>query len=215
MTSLFRVKVIGTTENVEVHGVLLRVRVHRKVRLGKHEDPSHTERLKLMERSADDSQPALVCNLLHQRLNLVNVLEVNTRDTTDEVLHSYFKNVRFFYTMSFTIIDGELAILHNGEVDYVFERETLSRAAYQYMIHWIQDTKSPVDDPGTVWLEAEKAWDTLSPEMQGTLMNIANKERQQALDIRDGLLATLHGYQGVKSIKDAYAECIRTCFSQF
>jgi len=118
------------------------------------------------------------------------------------------------HLLNFTIVDNELAILRGGEVEYVFERESLSRAAYQYMIQWIQDKKSPEDDPGTVWLEAEKAWDALSPEIQATLMNIANKERQQALDIRDGLLATLHGYQGVKSIKDAYADCIRTCFSQ-
>jgi hypothetical protein len=198
------------------------------MRLGQYEDAGDTERLKLVERPADDRQPALVCNLLHQRLNLVDVLEVNTRDTSDEVFHSYFKNVRFFYTMSrlsvedgksslqheFSIIDGELTILRDGEVEYVFERDSLSRAAYQYMIQWIQDKKSPEDDPGTVWLEAEIAWDALSPEIQATLMTIANKEKQQALDIRDGLLATLHGYQGVKRVKDMYADCIRTCFSQ-
>jgi hypothetical protein len=113
----------------------------------------------------------------------------------------------------FSIIDGELAILRDGEVEYVFERDSFSRAAYNYMINWIQDKKSPKDDPGTVWIEAEKAWDALSPETQAVLLTIANKERQQALDIRDGLLATLHGYQGVKCIKDAYADCIRTCFN--
>ena len=116
--------------------------------------------------------------------------------------------------MNFTIIDNELAILHDGEVEYVFERASLSRAAYQYMIQWIQGTKSPVDDPGTMWLEAAKAWGALSPEIQATLISIANKESQQARDIRDGLLATLHEYQGVKSIKDSYADCIRACFSQ-
>ena len=186
------------------------------MRLGKDENAGDTERLKLVERPADDSQFALVCNLLHERLNLVNILEVNTRDTSDEVLHSYFKNVRFFYTMSsFTIIDGELTILCEGQIEYVFERDSLSRAAYNYMIQWIQDKKTPADDPGTVWIEAEKAWDALSPEMQATLMSIANKEKQQACDIRDGLLATLHGYQGIKSIKDAYADCIRMCFNQW
>lgn len=113
----------------------------------------------------------------------------------------------------FTIIDGELAILRDGQIEYVFERDSLSRAAYHYMINWIQGHKSPKDDPGTAWLEAEKAWDALSPEIQATLMTIANKERQQALDIREGLLATLHGYQGVKRVKDTYAECIRTCFN--
>jgi hypothetical protein len=168
-----------------------------------------------MERPADDGQLALGCNLLHQRLNLVNVIEVNTRYTSDEVLHSYFKNVRFFYTMSFTVIDNELAILHDGQIEYVFERDSLSRAAYQYMIQWIQSTKSPVDDTGTMWLEAEKVWGALSPEIQATLISIANKESQQARDIRDGLLATLHEYQGVKSIKDSYADCIRACFSQW
>jgi hypothetical protein len=117
--------------------------------------------------------------------------------------------------MSFTVIDGELAVLRDGEIEYVFERDSFSRAAYNYMIRWIQDKKSPEDDPGTVWFEAEKAWDALSPEIQGTLVSIANKEKQQAGDIRDGLLATLHGYQGVQTIKDAYADCIRMCFSQW
>ena len=116
------------------------------------------------------------------------------------------------HLMEFTIIDGELAILYDSQVEYVFERDSLSKAAYTYMIHWIQDKKSPKDDPGSVWLEAEKAWDSLSPEIQGTLVAIANKEIQQSRDIRDGLLATLHGYQGVKSIKDAYANSIRECF---
>jgi hypothetical protein len=216
VTRLFRIEMVGTTENVEVHVVILWIRVDRKVRLGEDEYTSDTERLKLMERPTDDSQLTLVCNLFHQRLNLINILEVNTRDTSDEVLHSYFKNVRFFYTMSsFTIIDGELTVLREGQIEYVFERDSLSRAAYNYMIQWIQDKKTPADDPGTVWLEAEKAWDALSPEMQGMIIAIANKERQQARDIRDGLLATLHGYQGVNTIKDAYAECIRACFSQF
>ena len=118
------------------------------------------------------------------------------------------------HLLEFTIMDGELAILHDGEVDYVFERDSLSRAAYQYMIQWVQDTKSPIDDPGTMWLEAEQAWTALSPEIQATLMSIANKESQQARDIRDGLLATLREYQGVKRVKDTYAECIRTCFGQ-
>ena len=116
--------------------------------------------------------------------------------------------------MEFSLIDDELAILRDGEVDYVFERNSLSKAVYNYMIHWTQDNKSPTDDPGTTWVEAEKAWDELSPETKGLLLAIASKERQQAIDIRDGLLATLHGYQGVKRIKDAYADCIRMCCSQ-
>jgi len=122
----------------------------------------------------------------------------------------------FFILMSFTIIDGELAILDNvGEVEYVFERDSLGRAAYNYMINWVQRKKSPGDDPGMAWLEAEKAWGSLEPNVKGTLLVIAHKETQQACDIRDGLLATLHEYQGLKIIKDSYADCIRTCFSQW
>ena len=206
---------VGTTENVEIHGVILRVRVYRKMGLGEYKYTSDTERLKLVERPADDSQFALVCNLIHQGLNIVNVVELNTRYTSDEVLHFLvLKMSGFFYTMNeFSIIDGELAILRDGEVEYVFERDSFSKAAYDYMINWIQGKKSPEDDPGTAWLEAEKSWDALSPETQAMLMTIANKERQQALDIRDGLLATLHGYHGVKSIKDAYTDCIRACFN--
>ena len=95
---------VGTTENVEVHGVVLRVRVDREMRLGEYEDAGDTERLKLVERPADDSQLTLVCNLLHQRLNLVNVLEVNTRDASDEVLHSSVKSVWFFYLWAFMFL---------------------------------------------------------------------------------------------------------------
>jgi len=114
----------------------------------------------------------------------------------------------------FTMIDGELAIMRDSEVEYIFERDSsFSRAAYNYMIHWIQTKKSHKNDPGAAWLEAEKAWDSLSPEIHATLISIVNKEKQQARDIHDGLLATLHGYQGVKSIKDAYTDCIRMCFN--
>lgn len=117
--------------------------------------------------------------------------------------------------MYFATVEGELAILDEEEIIvHVFERESLSTAAYQYMTQWIQDTKKPDEDPETMWIEAEKAWDALSPEFQGILTNIANKEKQQAKDIRDGLLATLHGYQGVKRIKDAFAEAIKSCFGE-
>jgi len=213
-TRLFRIKMIRTTENVEVDALRFGVRVHRKVRLGKDENTSGTERLKLMKRSVDDGQFTLVCYTFHDRLKLVDSPNRNTRDTSDEVLHSYYKNVRFFYTMEFAMIDGELSILRDGAIDYLFERDSLSRTAYEYMIHWIQDTKKPDDDPGTVWFEAEKAWDALSPEFQAMLINISNKEKQQAKDIRDGLLATLHGYQGVKRVKDAFAEAIKACFGE-
>jgi hypothetical protein len=157
--------------------------------------------------------------VLFDFLLAARLLRVRTDWVFKYLVRATICNLQVFFSqyvlMEFTIIDGELTVLRDGEIEYVFERDSLSRAAYHYMIHWIQDKKTPADDPGTVWLEAEKAWDALSPEMQATLITIANKERQQACDIRDGLLATLHGYQGVKSIKDAYADCIRTCFNQW
>jgi len=157
--------------------------------------------------------------VLFDFLLAARLLRVRTDWTFKNLDRATICNLQVFFSryvlMEFTIIDGELTVLREGQIEYVFERDSLSRAAYNYMIQWIQDKKTPADDPGTAWLEAEKAWDALSPEIQATLMSIANKERQQALDIRDGLLATLHGYQGVKSIKDAYAECIRACFNQF
>lgn len=113
----------------------------------------------------------------------------------------------------FTIIDNELCIIEDGTVYHVFERNIFSRAAYTYMINWIQKNKTPDDDIDKMWKEAEEAWDKLSPETQGLLVTIANKEKQQAQDIRDGLLATLHGYHGLKIIKDAFAESIQSCFN--
>lgn len=118
--------------------------------------------------------------------------------------------------MEFSIVDGELAIFGcEGDIEYVFERDNLSRAAYTYMIQWIQDTKKPHEDPGAMWNEAEKAWDSLTPELQAMLINITNKEKQQARDIRDGLLATLHEYQGIKKIKDSFSEAISACFTHW
>jgi len=111
----------------------------------------------------------------------------------------------------FTIIDDELAIVKEGYIFHVFERGKYSRATYDYMINWIQKNKEPSDEIDSMWLEAETAWTKLSPEVHGLLVTIAEKERQQNKDIHDGLLATLHSYQGVKHIKDAFATAIRSC----
>ena len=112
----------------------------------------------------------------------------------------------------FTIIDDELGVIRDGSVYHVFERENLGRAAYNYMINWIQTNKDPVgDDVDVMWSEAEVVWKSLSPEVYGLLMSIAEKEHQQNKDIHDGLLATLQSYQGVKHVKDAFANAIRSC----
>ena len=114
----------------------------------------------------------------------------------------------------FDMFDGELVLVRGENIVHVFERDTFSRAAYDYMIDWVQRNTSPTDDPGTTWTRAEAAWDALSPEFQATLIQIANREKQNAQDIRDGLLATLHGYQGFSRVKDSFAHAIRLCFNQ-
>ena len=111
----------------------------------------------------------------------------------------------------FTIIDDELAIVKEGYVFHVFERDNLSRASYDYMINWIQKNKNPVDDIDIMWSEAEEAWNSLSPEVYGLLTFIEEKERQQNKDIHDGLLATLQSYQGIKHVKDSFENAIRSC----
>lgn len=114
----------------------------------------------------------------------------------------------------YTTIDGELVVIQDEVVVHVFERYNLSRAAYTYMTAWVQKHTVPTDDPDTTWKRAEEAWDALSPEIQASLWQISNKEKQNAEDIRDGLLATLHGYQGFTHVKKSFVEAIQACFSR-
>ena len=109
----------------------------------------------------------------------------------------------------YAIVDGELSI-----VTHVFERASLSRAAYDYMTSWVQKNTDPTDDPKTSWRRAEEAWDALSPEIQASLWQISYKEKQNVEDIRDGLLATLHEYRGFTSVKKAFVDAIQLCFNR-
>ena len=119
------------------------------------------------------------------------------------------------FFMSFDTLDNELVVVNDqGNVVYVFERGDLSRAAYEYMTHWVRENTSPDDPSEESWAHAESAWDSLTPEFQATLVAISRKEQQQAKDIRDGLLATLHGYQGVSNVKRVFADGIRECFNR-
>ena len=119
------------------------------------------------------------------------------------------------FFMSFDPLDNELVVVNDqGNVVYVFERGDFSRAAYEYMTHWVRENTSPDDPFEESWASAESAWDSLTPEFQATLVAISRKEQQQAKDIRDGLLATLHGYQGVSNVKRVFADGIRECFNR-
>jgi len=110
-------------------------------------------------------------------------------------------------------IDDELCIVKSGEVTHVFERTPpLSRTAYKHMCAWVIsnfDSKFN-ESPETLWAEAGEAWNSLTPETQGLLFALQAREEQMVKDIRLGLLATLAGYQGLKTIKDKFAEAIRS-----
>jgi len=150
--------------------------------------------------------------LFHDWFELIYKINLYARDTSNEVFHS-FKNVYVFYmedftfcdeTDSFDVLDNELVVLRNETV-HVFEREPdMLRAEYEYACRRFQT------DKGT-WGQAKNVWKTLSPEIQATLITISDYEIRQSQDICEGLLATLHGYQGSKRIKDAFAAAIKSC----
>lgn len=107
-------------------------------------------------------------------------------------------------------IENELHVVCDGEIIHVFERGTLSRAAYKHMCAWVIANFAPKSNVDELWVQAEKAWDALSPETQAHLFNMSNQEAQCADDIRLGLLATLSEYRGFQFIKDLFADAIRS-----
>jgi len=115
--------------------------------------------------------------------------------------------------MGLELIDGTLHLLgENDEVLHVFERArgTLGPAAYKHMCDWAIANFNSKLKPEELWERAEASWNDLTPETQGLLIVLQAKEEQMVKDIRTGLLATLSGYQGIKSIKDRFAEAIRS-----
>jgi hypothetical protein len=114
--------------------------------------------------------------------------------------------------MALAIIDGELSVIKNEEITHVFERGPLSRAAYKHMCAWVlTNFESKFNGSHeTLWREAGESWASLTPETQGILFALQAREEQMVKDIRIGLLATLAGYQGLKSVKDKFAEAIRS-----
>lgn len=109
----------------------------------------------------------------------------------------------------FDWIDDELVILDSsGDVSHVFERGDHSRAAYKYMCSRIEENHLPELTPEQNWQKAIESWDMLTPEMQAQLVIFSDREVQNARDIRQGLLATLHGYQGFAAIKKLFEAAI-------
>lgn len=126
------------------------------------------------------------------------------------------KNSCLIKYMGLELVDGTLHLLgENDEVIHVFERgggeakPPLSRATYKHMCAWAISNFSSELKPEELWERAEAAWTALTPETKGILLALQVKEEQMVEDIRVGLLATLASYQGIKSIKERFAEAIR------
>jgi hypothetical protein len=113
-------------------------------------------------------------------------------------------------------IDNELCIIgSDGDIIHVFERGDLERAPYKHMTAWVLTNFDPKLDPLTLWTLAEKSWEDMSVQNKMAVWAICNQEETNAKDIRDGLLATLAGYQGVKIVKDAYREAIKNVYEKY
>ncbi len=114
-------------------------------------------------------------------------------------------------------VEGELCIINenSGEITHVFERGNLSKAAYKHMCAWVITNFNPKLSADEQWVQAEKAWDTLTPEQQMTIWVITIQEEQNAKDISQGLLATLNGYQCLSNIKTAFSDAIKRVRDQF
>lgn len=112
---------------------------------------------------------------------------------------------------SLEMIDGSLHLLdtENDEVIHEFERGSLSRASYKHMCSWMFtnfDSKLNIHEQ---WVKAKEAWDNLGFQNQSAIWAIVNYERQSAIDISQGLLATLHGYNGLASVKEEFKIAIQ------
>ena len=118
-------------------------------------------------------------------------------------------------------IDGELHILdENLNIIHVWTRSrgeevTLSRAAYKHMCGWVRTHWTPDADPEDVWVRAEQAWDSLSPEQQAFLWSVSRREEQNAQDLCTALLAHLAEYRGLENVKKAFYAAIKGVLGQF
>lgn len=84
---------------------------------------------------------------------------------------------------------------------------TLPRAARKYISRYNFD---PELSPDENLQKAKASWDALGPEMQAHLIILSSKEVQNFDDIKQGLLATLHDYQGTKPIKKLFEDAIKS-----
>lgn len=107
-------------------------------------------------------------------------------------------------------VDGELTMFdRDGEITHVFERGTLPKTFYNFVSKKVFEKYFFEISPTENWERGVEAWNDLTPEVQAHLMILTQKEDECLEDLRTGLLTTLDGYQGMKHIKEIFAEAIR------
>jgi len=118
--------------------------------------------------------------------------------------------------MHYEIVDGELCIMDNYELRWIYERENFSRACYKFMTNWVEKNTEPdLENPEENWTKAEQAWDVLSEAEKGQLFYEVLMEQQNAKDLCQGLLANLSFYQGLKHVKKAFEYAIKSVSDSF
>jgi hypothetical protein len=83
---------------------------------------------------------------------------------------------------------------------YIFNY-IMNRAMDEYISNKVSD--------GKTYEDAVKDWNDLGVDNQIYLQHISDREIQNFEDIREGLLATLHGYQGYKKIKIIFENSLK------
>jgi hypothetical protein len=105
--------------------------------------------------------------------------------------------------MEFTMFDRD------GEVIHVFERGDSSKTFYNFVSKKVFEKYLFELSPSENWERGVAEWNDLTPELQAHLMILTKKEEECAEDLRIGLLATLAEYQGLKNIKELFADAIK------
>jgi hypothetical protein len=112
-------------------------------------------------------------------------------------------------------IDGELCLVRDEEIVHTFEKGKLPRAAYKHMTAWVQQNFVSEIDPQELWDRAAHVWENLDQQHKIIVWSLAEQESQNAIDISDGLLATLSEYQGLASVKSAFVKAIESARDSF
>jgi len=118
--------------------------------------------------------------------------------------------------MYYEEFDGELCITDDVEVKHIYSKESVSRACYYYVSKWIKNNTNPdPENPNNSWEKACEHWHNLSEAEKGEYVTIVKMESQNASDLSQGLLANLSMYQGLKNVKSAFEEAIKSVASSF